>query len=110
MDNVKDNSYYLSKILTDVSFVIAHTQEITLEDLTQNEVLLDSVMFRMVQIAESASKLTTEFKRKYGSVDWQAINGMRNRIVHDYGKVDVSIIYQTVTKDLPKLKEYLSAR
>ena len=27
MDNVKDDGYYLSKILTDVSFVIAHTQE-----------------------------------------------------------------------------------
>ena len=89
--------------------MIAHTQEITLEDLTQNEVLLDSVMFRMVQIAESASKLTAGFKRKHGDVDWQAINGMRNWIVHDYGKIDLSIIYQTVTKDLPKLKEYLSA-
>ena len=40
----------------------------------------------MVQIAESASKLTAEFKRKHGSIDWQAINGMRNRIVHDFVK------------------------
>ncbi len=108
MDNGKDDGYYLSKILTDVSFVIAHTQNITLEELSENEVLLDSVMFRMVQIAESASKLTAAFKKEHGIVDWQAINGMRNRIVHDYGRVDLSIIYQTVTKDLPKLKEFLS--
>ena len=31
MDNAKDDGYFLSKILTDVSFVIAHTQGITLD-------------------------------------------------------------------------------
>lgn len=108
MDNVKGDGYYLTKILTDISFVIAHTQDLSLQTFAADEVLLDSVMFRMVQIAESASKLTSVFKKQHSSVDWQAINGMRNRIVHDYGKVDFSIVYQTVKNDLPKLKESLS--
>lgn len=32
---------------------------------------------------------------------------MRNRIVHDYGAVDLTIIYDTVSKDIPKMHELL---
>lgn len=108
MDNIKGDRYYLSKIFCDVSFVILHTQKLSLEEFSADEVLIDSVMFRMVQIAENAQKLSVEFKKRHCSVDWSAINGLRNRIVHDYGKVDLSIIYHTVKFDLPNLKEILN--
>lgn len=29
--------------------------------------------------------------------------GMRNRIVHDYGQVDITVVYDTVTRDVPNL-------
>lgn len=32
---------------------------------------------------------------------------MRNRIVHDYGNVDLSVVYDTVVNDIPQLlKEF----
>ena len=34
---------------------------------------------------------------------WHAIRGLRNRIVHDYGDVDVKIVYDTVKSNLPEL-------
>ena len=108
MDNVKDDRYYVNKILTDISFLIEHTKTITKQQLTEDEVLQDCVMFRLVQIAENASRLTQEFKIRHKNIDWQAINGLRNRIVHDYGKVDLGIIYDTVKDDLPTLKSVLS--
>lgn len=103
MDNVKDNRYYLNKIVTDLSFVIAHTKGISIADLESNEVLLDSVMFRLIQIAENSDKLTPEFKKTHSDIPWHAMRGMRNRIVHDYGEVDLSIVYDTVIYDLPEL-------
>ena len=36
-------------------------------------------------------------------IPWHAMKGMRNRIVHEYGDVDLTIIYDTVNQDLPKL-------
>ena len=49
MDNVKNNSYYIRKIVTDVSFVLEHTADLTQSELEQNEVLFDCVMFRMFE-------------------------------------------------------------
>ncbi len=103
MDNKKDNAYYLKKIITDIEFILKHTRGLSRAELEENEILVDSVMFRLIQIAENSDKLTDEFKAYYGTISWRAMKGMRNRIVHDYGRVDLSVVYETVNKDLPEL-------
>ena len=52
-------------------------------------------------------KLTEAFKKQYKEVPWHAMKGMRNRIVHDYGEVDLKIVYDTIKLDLPKLVNIL---
>lgn len=108
MDNIKDNNYYLKKLVKDLGFIIAHTTGITKEKLEQDEVLQDSVLFRLIQVSENAARLTDDFKLRYKEVPWQAIKGMRNRLVHEYGNVDLTIIFDTVIDDVPKLYNSLS--
>lgn len=104
MDNLKTNDYYLKKIIKDINFVLDHTKDIGNQtELEQDEVLLDSVLFRLIQISENSTKLTEDFKNQYKEVPWHAIRGLRNRIVHDYGDVDVKIVYDTVKSNLPEL-------
>lgn len=107
MDNRKDDAYYLGKIVTDLKFLIAHTSGKTKEKIESEEVLIDSIMFRLVQISENSDKLTPAFKSANANLPWREIKGMRNRIVHDYGFIDMTIIYDTVTKDIPKMYEAL---
>lgn len=100
MDNVKDDFYYIEKVISNVRFIIWHTQNLSKEDLESNEVLLDSILFRFIQISEEIKKLTSEFKSKYHTVPWRNIIGLRNRIVHEYGKIDLKIIYSVITIDI----------
>ncbi|MBE6768220.1 MAG: DUF86 domain-containing protein [Ruminococcaceae bacterium] len=108
MDNVKDDSYYLRKMLKDISFVMEKTRGITLEELESNEVLCDSVLFRLIQISENSAKLTPAFKALHNGIPWQAIKGMRNRIVHEYGDVEFDVVHQTITEDIPAIYEILT--
>lgn len=103
MDNIKNDDYYIKKLLKDINFIIEKTNGITLEELEINEVLCDSVLFRLIQISENSAKLTTDFKFLHNDIPWQAIKGMRNRIVHDYGEVEFTIVYQTITEDIPDI-------
>lgn len=107
MDNKKTDQYYVNKLITDLAFIIKHTQGVTQSELEHNEILVDSVMFRLIQIAENSDKLTDSFKLYYSSIPWRAIKGLRNRIVHDYGKVDLSVVYDTVANDIPNLLQEL---
>ena len=50
MDNVKNDTYYIKKMLKDIKFIIEKTEGITPEELEENEVLCDSVLFRLIQI------------------------------------------------------------
>lgn len=107
MDNKKDNRYYLKKIITDLAFVCEHTADMSQEELAVNEILVDSVMFRLIQIAENSDKLTPDYKATHSTIPWRAMKGMRNRIVHEYGSVDLSVVYDTVRQDIPDLLKLL---
>ena len=103
MDNKKDNRYYLNKIKNDLSFIIEHTKNIGLKELDENEMLIDSIMFRLIQVSENSDKLSETFKASHENIPWRAMKGMRNKIVHEYGNVDMTIVFDTVKRDIPEL-------
>ena len=118
MDNKKTDQYYIDKIITDLTFIRTHTESLSKSKLEEDEILVDSIMFRLIQVAENSEKLTEKFKKTYPSIPWRAIKGLRNRIVHEYGNVDLTIVYDTVIdrnigRNLPlqkRIKSSLTAR
>ena len=56
-----------------------------------------------IQISENARKLSEDYKRKHPSIPFLAMYGLRNRIVHDYGNVDLGIVFATLKNDIPGL-------
>lgn len=82
-------------------------RNIDIEELNSDEVLLDSMLFRMIQISENAKRLSDEFKQTHDIIPWYSLNGLRNRIVHDYGNVDLNIVFETLKNDIPELLELL---
>ena len=108
MDNIKNDSYYLQKIIKDLTFVTSQMYNADIEELNANEILLDSMLFRMIQISENSKKLSDEYKTARSDIPWNAVYGIRNRIVHDYGNVDLNIVYETLKNDIPELLELLT--
>ena len=107
MDNIKNDAYYVQKIRKDLMFIVAHMRNVDIGELNVNEVLLDSMLFRMIQISENAKKLSDEYKKIHGNIPWSALSGLRNRIVHDYGNVDLDVVYETLRNDIPDLLELI---
>ncbi len=105
MDNIKNNEYYIQKIKTDLEFIVSHMNGVSKDEFYKNDILQDSMMFRMIQISENCKKLTDDYKLLRPEVSWNAMAGMRNRIVHDYGSVDLEIVYDTLKNDIPVLLE-----
>lgn len=103
MDNIKNDRYYISKIIKDLEFVTEKMHNVSIEELNANEILLDSMLFRMIQISENSKKLSETYKQAKKSIPWNAMYGIRNRIVHDYGNVDLSVVYETLKYDIPEL-------
>ena len=107
MDNVKNDNYYIQKIRLDLEFIVIHMKNVDIEELNENEILLDSMLFRMIQLSENAKKLTEQYKQKHNNIPWNAMYGLRNRIVHDYGNVDLNVVFETLKIDIPQLLEMI---
>jgi uncharacterized protein with HEPN domain len=84
-----------------MEFIKLHTEEITKTDFENDEVLQDSMMFRLIQISENAKKLTDEYRSMHDDIPWFDIYGLKNHIVHEYGHVDMTIVFETLHQDIP---------
>jgi len=60
----------------------------------------------ILQIGELTSHLTDEFKSTYDKMPWQDIKSMRNIAAHHYGKFDTQKLWETISCDVPELKQY----
>lgn len=103
MDRLKDDKYYLEKVLKDIKYLLRVTKDISKVVLEENETLLDSVMFRFIQISENIKRLTDKLKNDNSHIPWVLVIGLRNRIVHEYGTVDITVIYDVLKENLSEL-------
>lgn len=61
----------------------------------------------IIQIGELVGRLSEEFLEENAQIPWHAIKGMRNLHAHDYERVDLSIVWNTLTEDIPDLLNQL---
>lgn len=66
--------------------------------------LLTAGMAKLVEnVAEYLGRMPAEGRERFPDVPWEKIRAMRNRIAHDYTRLDVPILRATVEDDLPAL-------
>ena len=66
----------------------------------ENSVYRNAVSLCLMQIGELSNHLSEDFKETHGSIPWNQIRGMRNVVAHEYGHIDVSIVWETATEDI----------
>ena len=66
--------------------------------------LLQAGLVRWVEIiGEAANNVSKEIRSRYSDVPWVAVIGTRHRIVHSYYEIDLDILWDVVTIEIPKL-------
>lgn len=104
---MKDKKY-LERIINYSSKIIRYLEEVTrIEEFESNEEKIDAVLLNLEQIGETAKKLSEEFKDNISTIEWNKIIGLRNLISHEYEGVDLTIIYNVATINIPELLKLL---
>ena len=77
-------------------------------DLDHDE-LLRLALTKLVEIVgEAAKSISPEGRAEMPTVPWSAAARMRDRLVHHYFDINLDILWQTITEDLPQLLAILS--
>lgn len=77
------------------------------KDFLDDKKTITACAFTVSQIVEIVKEIEEDTMKKYSDIPWNSIKGMRNRIVHDYENVDLSVLWGTIKESLPELKEKL---
>ena len=107
MDNVKNDKYYIEKVKENIEVIIKYTKDKTYDDFSSDSFLVDATMFRLIQMVENINQISDEYKERHSKIAWKQIIGFRNKIVHDYGKTDYSVVYEIISSDIYRLKDEL---
>jgi uncharacterized protein with HEPN domain len=87
--------------------IMKYTQNLTYEDFCNNDMVVDAVVRNIEILGESAKNISEGLKSKYKEVEWREIARTRDKIIHFYFGIDLSIIWDIIIVDIPNLKEKL---
>jgi uncharacterized protein with HEPN domain len=103
---VKDDGIYLRHILECIRRVEENTAA-GYDAFIASHTLQDAVLRNLQTMAESTQRLSDSVKAAAPSVNWGAISGFRNVLVHNYLGIELDRVWTIVQQDVPALKAAL---
>lgn len=97
---------YLVHMLDCIERVLAYTAAGE-QDFRNSHLIQDAVIRNLQVMAESSQRLSDDAKSRTPTIPWRSIAGFRNSVVHDYLGLDLDVIWNVVSRDLPPLKAAL---
>jgi uncharacterized protein with HEPN domain len=103
----KDEMVYVGHMLDKAREALSLARGKTRQDYDK-DIALRLALTHLIQIiGEAARRVSPDFRERHPHISWDAIAGMRNKIVHDYMNVDEDIVWDSVTQELLPLIEDL---
>jgi uncharacterized protein with HEPN domain len=81
------------------------SQEVSWEEFVDDETLKRAFVRSIEVIGEATKNLSTEIRKRHSDVEWRAMAGMRDRLIHGYFGVDYEIVWEVATEKAPELRD-----
>lgn len=75
----------------------------TQQSFLGDDLLQSAVLYQFAVLGEACRRISEDFRKAHPDVDWIGIMGCRNRIVHNYDNVDLDVVWEIASADLPAL-------
>jgi len=95
---------YLRHILDEAEYLVAHSQGLNRDDFNRDETLKRAFVRSIEIIGEATKQVPEPVRQRYPHVDWRAMAGMRDKLVHEYFGIDYDIVWDVVTNKIPGLR------
>ncbi|MBI5742388.1 MAG: DUF86 domain-containing protein [Candidatus Niyogibacteria bacterium] len=103
----RDIHLYIDDINNSIAKIEEYTDRLTADEFVADQKTIDAVVRNLSIIGEAVNNIPEEIKEQYAEVPWNAVIGMRNKIIHEYFGVDEDILWKTIKEDLPAFRDQI---
>lgn len=98
----RDDALLLDMLLW-VKKVRSFNAGVSADEFVTDELRQSATLHALQVVGEAASKVSVDFQQAHPEIEWAKIIGLRHRLVHDYGRIDLSKIWEIVDQHVPPL-------
>jgi uncharacterized protein with HEPN domain len=100
---------FLRHILVEADYLVDRSAALSFESFVADETLRRAFVRSLEIIGEAAKKVPDDFRATHPTVEWRAMAGMRDRLIHDYFGVDFELVWDVVQTRVPELRNQLAS-
>src|SRR3990172_1805261 len=93
----------LRHIVEETEYLMSQTQGLEQEQFLRDPTLKRAFVRSIEIIGEATKQIPDEFKSRYSQVEWRAMAGMRDKLIHGYFGIDYQIVWDVAARKAPAL-------
>lgn len=98
---------YLEDILDAMEKAELLVASVTYEQFAQDFRIHFAVVRALEIIGEATKRLPISLRQQYPALPWRGMAGLRDHIAHGYDAIDLEIVWNVVTREIPQIKPQL---
>ncbi len=102
----RDDAFLLD-MLAGARRVLKYAGPLTHDMFNESDLHQDAIIRRLEIIGEASRQVSDEFRQEHPEIPWPAMVGMRHRLAHDYRRIDLDVIWETIQQKIPELIDQL---
>lgn len=98
----------VQKLIAHIRKILGYCDGVSYAQFSSDSKLVEACVFNLSQMGELSNRIDATFAQAHPEIPWRQIYGLRNRLVHDYEGVNLTLIWEIIHDDLPPLLKQLN--